>query len=501
MELRNRLRRDVGPVADQVNVGTVHGLCFRIMVRHYAWFGFSDSRLVVASKQDRKDLIKQALAAVGGSQSFAMKRLEQYGSDPTVAPDAVVNAYINLLRKENAVDYTIMVRQVLTAMVASVPWSEIEGQCRCLLVDEIQDADLTQLALYKAASPDRFLAVGDPLQAIYAWRGASPEGVDALAKTCVEYPLTVNFRSSEHIIDAANRFASRSLPTSLVQMSMKGVSRWGADAEIAAYQDDAGAGGIACAPAGSTAILARTNFMLEDWSHRLDAAGIKHRVSGRSERMIDDPGASEALAWLAWPEMPDAGLLLDRALGSAFPAVVRSKVRADAREAGVTVFDVAKTFPIMEKFYNGWDELDLDAKVARAFAVVGTDNGQAMAGIAALLERYKQATPPQHWTAGGFVNWLSSLDAHDDVGPDEPGIHLMTIHAAKGLEFDNVFVVGLGDDQLPWRGDQTDNMAEEARLFYVAITRPRNLLGLVLPPGQVRPSRFLRAVRSTGATA
>ena len=308
-----------------------------------------------------------------------------------------------------------------------------------LFVDEFQDVNPLQQALLDAWRGDRLdlCVVGDPNQAIYAWNGADP---DALHRFPARFPtaevvrLTDNYRSTPQILAVAN---------CVLLGGGRGVDREGAlrtdraggpVPSVHSYDDDrAEAQGVARnvrdhhgpgASWSAQAVLVRTNAQIPALSEALSAAQIPFRVRGAAP-LLDQPEVKAALAGLRRARGTFADAVAD--LVASATDTVGTGDRADERRANV----------------------DALIQLARDFDAV-------------------EASP----TVGGFLSWLSSTTRADQ--PDRYGdaVEITTFHAGKGLEWPVVHLAGLEQGLVPIGHARTgDALAEELRLFYVAVTR------------------------------
>jgi DNA helicase-2/ATP-dependent DNA helicase PcrA len=510
-EIRRRLRRTVGTASDQVYVGTFHSLLFQVIASNWRMFGYTSPRLLVLDREDSKRMLRTALEAASEKRStFAMKELQDYGSGQTPIT-STVRVYRELLQRENVCDYSLLARMVLDGLEGDDPdcrkrevieW--LEGRCEHLIVDEFQDSDTAQYAFYRTFAA-RFCYVADPQQTIYSWRGADERLMARIQedRSAVQLHLSVNRRSAKEIVRVANEFRC-TLPSIVSQPPMEAIE--GAPEGTVRILDEHGIdveNKISTAD-GSVAVIARTNYLVTEWSRRLTNAGIRHHVVGRDDKILEQDDVKLAIAYLAWPELPDVGILAERVLSAeGASTLLKAKFRAEARERDVELYThlmaVDNGFGLrpLQEFYDGFMEQDLGQRVSEACVRARQKRGGvdpvAFDALRLMLAQFLSITPAEYQTGANFVNWLASRDPHDDIR--EGGVQIMTAHSAKGLEFDTVVLVGLGDNEFPYRGDGSDNPSEERRLFYVAMTRAKKVLYLVRPSGKV-PSRYLEEIAS-----
>lgn len=489
-EMRSRLLKLAGPSADGVHVETVHAAWYGIVCQHAKLIGYSDNRLTLVGNDERKRILQAIIKGTSVNITRAIAAVTSTRTPPTSDPAdfAVAKAYRHELVRDNATDYAILYHQMEMLLGHEEVAAEVDARMANLLVDEFQDADRDQYEFFRLRSPERWMVVCDPNQTIYGWRGADPSLIESFAEEekAERFHLTLNHRSTIQIVAAANEFQSQMRGS--VRSAMT-ASVDGPPVQVAPELD--------VAAAGECAVLCRTNWLVDRWSQLLNQSGVPHHVVGRSERLAEAPVIRSALAYLAFRDQPNSGLLLDRicaieSIGTRHNAkLTAATIRQVARETGRTLFDAAADkMPAMSERMEAWSDLSFAGKVMAAFESVipptaETDFSKERDAIASLAERFEQDVKHSQLNGGNFLNWIARLDPSDDT--EAKGVVVMTIHAAKGLEFDTVIVGGLGENELPCRGDAASDPAEEERLFYVAMTRAKRRLILAVPPGPVSP--------------
>jgi DNA helicase-2/ATP-dependent DNA helicase PcrA len=326
-------------------------------------------------------------------------------------------------------------------------------QYRAFTVDEYQDVNLLQQSLLDLWLGDRddLCVVGDDYQAIYAFTGAGPEhllGVPRRFAHALVVRLEDNYRSTPEVLALANRLVPRLGGAEKVLRSAKAggpepVVRGFADADAEGAAIVAAIRALEC-PLDEVAILARTNARLADFEELLHDACIPFQGASLLDR--------EATRRLT--------RRLERSTDAAAPAV-----RAAALEAGW-----------LERLPDklGERELVRQTDLARLVQLASLFDGDAAAFVADLRERFAPGGDGAH------------------------GVNLLTLHRAKGLEFEAVFLPRLEERELPSRqAKSADEIAEERRLLYVGMTRAKRVLWLTWSG---TPSRFLRELGVTAST-
>jgi DNA helicase-2/ATP-dependent DNA helicase PcrA len=326
-----------------------------------------------------------------------------------------------------------------------------QARYRAFTVDEYQDVNLLQQSLLDLWLGDRddLCVVGDDYQSIYGFTGASPRwllGVEERYPAATVVRLESNYRSSPEVLELANRLvpllegAEKTLRATRASGPMPVAQQFvdpeGEDAWIAAEAKRLQAEGT---PYEEMAVLARTNARLADFEEAFHDAGIPFQGSS----LIQREAARRLLK------------LLDRDGSTG----VAQRVRQLAEEAGML-------HSLPDKL--GERELTRQSDLARLVRLAAElDDGEI--------------------TCSGFAAELRNR--FDPGGQSARGVHLMTYHRAKGLEFDAVFLPRLEEKELPSKLARTaDDAAEERRLFYVGITRARRFLAITWSK---RPSPFI----------
>ncbi|MGH1562126.1 ATP-dependent DNA helicase UvrD2 [Mumia sp. DW29H23] len=354
--------------------------------------------------------------------------------------------------------------------------AEIRRQYRWLVVDEYQDVNPLQAALLEQWLGGRhdICVVGDPLQTIYSFAGASPKHLNDFAK---QHPgtqrieLVRNYRSTPQVVAAANAVFARSRREGVVLRAQRdagpGVTYTSYSDEVA--EAEAVAAQILQLRAGGTplrevAILFRTNAQSEAYEEALAARNLPYVVRG-VERFFDRPEVRQAVT-----------LLRGQARGG------------DVGEDGL-VADVRAVLATM-----GYTE------TAPTSAGAQRDRWESLHAVVSMATDLQATQPDADLTA--LVDDLDRRAKHAHA-PIAEGVTLTTLHAAKGLEWDVVFLVGMQEGTVPIAYATDDKgVEEERRLFYVGVTRARDRLevswSLARNPGgrgNRRPSRFLDGLR------
>ncbi|HEX5540881.1 MAG TPA: UvrD-helicase domain-containing protein [Micromonospora sp.] len=468
-ELRARLDGLLGPVADDVTVATFHSLGLAIL-REQAMAAGLGENFRIADDTERAALREEA------------------GDD-----DA---AYIKLLRQQNLIDLDELVTlpvQLLRTEPDLV--RHYRDRWRWVFVDEYQDVDATQYELLRLLSPHdgNLYAIGDPDQAIYSFRGAdvgyflrfSQDFTDARLVR-----LTRNYRSSAPILAAALQAIA---PSTLVHGRRLDPARPDPEAPL-----------VGRYPAAS--VTDEADFVVRT---------IDHLVGGLSHRSLDSGRADGAASTVSFSDIAvlyrtnaQAAPLVEALTRAGVPVQKRSHDRLRDRP-GVDV--IARELRHADGLYGS-----LAARVrlagqilAERYAAPTLDAATGTVGPEDIWSAVELLTPLALRCGDDLPLFLSQLATGAEVDALDPraeAVTLLTLHAAKGLEFPVVFLVGCEDGLLPLRFPGTtptkEEIAEERRLFFVGVTRAQDRLYLSHVRRRLRhggerdcdPSPFLNSI-------
>ncbi len=562
-EMKQRVASLLGMEAPLARVGTFHSLCLRLLRREAHRLGYADG-FQVCDTEDALRLIKDciksesldeeslpprdALRRISGAKNKAISPEEasrRWKLPPAAAAARLYAAYEDRLRRMNAMDFDDLILNVLRLFKEhpdrAALWS---GACRYLLVDEYQDTNPPQYELIRAlsAAHGNLSVVGDEDQAIYRFRGADIGNILSFKE---DFPgaevikLTRNYRSTGAILEAANslvRHNKRRIGKELWTREGKGgkprFTVLPGDREEATFVLGEIARRRGDRDSNETGILYRTNAQSRLFEEALVRAGIPYRIYG-SVRFYERREIRDLLAYLRLALNPSDDVSFrrvlntpTRGLGGAAVEAIETAARAGATSLreGLAAALRAEALPKRAAapaaaFLGLIDGLRQDAsKVSAAellrSVIVETDyeawvRKAESEEAESRLENVDQlvAAAGEASDSGGLQEFLdrSALVNDTDDVKGAGGPSLMTLHSAKGLEFDSVFLVGMEEGLLPHSRtlEAEEEIEEERRLCYVGLTRARSALHLTAAAqrrlyGEPAPTTISRFVAEIG---
>lgn len=554
-EMRERLQIAIGSAAGEVAMGTFHSLCARMLRRDGPLIGI-DRNFAIFDSDDQLSVIKAAFKELNLDEKRVkpstvhgiISNLKNELVTPELfAPDTYINEiaqrvyekYNAILRANNGLDFDDLLMETVRLLRESAPARErLQERTLHVLVDEFQDTNIAQYEMLRliSAKHRNLFCVGDPDQSIYKWRGADYRNAQRLEKDFPELtviPLDQNYRSSQTILDAAmavikrnpnrrhiNLFTEKGPGPRIVQRELYNAE------EEAQYVIDtiAEMARLKAAEPGEVAVMYRTNAQSRALEDAFVRAGQPYRLVGAT-RFYGRKEIKDALAYLRIVNNPADSVSLRRVINVPARGIGDKSiatVEEYARSSNLSMFEVltrgdmsgraAKALADFGGLWKSWVALKDELNVARLFDQImktsgyrdwmrdGTDEGEdRWANVSELRNVAAEAgdTPLQD-----FLNDVALVSETDNVEDNPNAPTLLTLHAAKGLEYKVVFITGLEDGILPHSRtfDKPEDMAEERRLFYVGITRAKERLyllrafrrGLYGPSDATEASRFLR---------
>jgi DNA helicase-2/ATP-dependent DNA helicase PcrA len=562
-EMENRVIDLLGDNARGVTLGTFHATCARILRREAEHLPF-DSNFVIFDEDDQLGLAKRVIAdlniddkqyrplAILNSISNAKNELILPDEYPlqTYRDEVVKRVYIGyqqLLLTNNALDFDDLL--LYTAFLLDDNDSVRERYARRyehVLVDEFQDTNLAQYVLLRRLSSyhNNIFAVGDADQSIYRWRGADYRNVLRFEQ---DYPgaqvilLEQNYRSTQQILDVAMAIIDPNPNRTPKRLfTERGVGERAVlhetydDRQEAAFIVDTIASlvGKKQAQPGEVAVMYRTNAQSRLLEEAFLHAGLPYKLVG-AQRFYGRKEVKDIIAFMRLVQNPNDELSLirvinapPRGVGEKTLQLLRTQAKKIGLNPGTLLMQLGRDFePFKASFpqraliilagfgamLSHWISIVaelpplsimdriIDETDYHAYIDDGTDEGNER--WENIIELRRLAAEYQDRTISDFLEDVALVSDQDTIEASANVPTLLTLHAAKGLEFRVVFIAGLNDGTLPHSRsfDDLEAMQEERRLLYVGITRAKDRLYLVYAqnrnafgyPDPVDPSRFL----------
>ncbi len=534
-EMRERVAVMLGRPVDGLWLGTFHALAARLLRRHAEKVGLTSS-FTILDTDDQIRVLKQVMETAGiDIHRFApaalLARISRWkdrglpaGKVPASEESdfargrvrALYAAYQERLRELNAADFGDLLLHTTEILRTNADILEsVQRAFKYIMVDEYQDTNLVQYFLLRllAQSHRNICCVGDDDQSIYSWRGAEIENILRFEK---DFPgarvvrLERNYRSTAPILAAASALIAHnesrlgktlhahSSPSGATKVTVLGV--WDSDEEarvVGAEIERLSRDGEAL---GSMAVLVRAGFQTRPFEERLIALGLPYRVVS-GQRFYERQEIRDAIAYLRVLAQPADDLAFERianvprrGLGEqamrslhvlrrerAIPLTAAAEALAAEARSGRAGRALAG---LLANFARWREVLRRQGHVAAYEAVLDesgyrdfwrNDNAPEAAGRLENLKELGQALADFE-SLESFLEHVA-LVMENDGASDTERVSLMTLHAAKGLEFDTVFLPGWEEGLFPSQRTLEESggpgLEEERRLAYVGITRAR----------------------------
>ena len=541
-ELKSRLEARLGEAGQDVNASTFHSACVRILRRDAERLGFPKS-FTIYDSDDQKRVMKDVYKELMVDDKFLNPRsaLSQIGrmKDQLISPKDALSAqadtkeglvakiydlYARKLRAAGAMDFDDLIYHTVCLLQDNPDILEYyQNKFRYILVDEYQDTSVAQFHLVRmlASGHNNVCVVGDDDQSIYRFRGATIENILNFEQ---HFPgaqvirLEQNYRSTSHILDAANCVIKNN-------SGRKGKTLWtenGAGEKVFHYlaeneHEEAshvatiiGANLKKGAELKDHAILYRMNAQSGPIETYFARAGIPYKIVG-GQRFYDRKEIKDVLAYMCIVANPQDDLRLRRIInepGRKIGGTTLDRIAEIANGLGVSMLEVcqhAREYPALAragsalagfcKIYDdlceAHDTMPLDGFVTELLEVTGyramleadkekgPDRLENVGQLISSVRTYADQKGPEASLAG-FLEEVALISDIDSYNEDSDVVVLMTMHAAKGLEFNYVFIVGMEEGVFP--SDMVrysdEELEEERRLCYVGITRAKKELYL-----------------------
>ncbi len=564
-EMKNRVATLMGAQIPELNVSTFHSFCARFLRKEAGRIGY-ESSFTIFDADDSETLAKNCIKDLNlsGSQFAPRAQAKKISSAKNKLINAaefasnaggyfeeatarIFSLYQKKLRECNAMDFDdLLVNTVILLRDFEEVGSHYRNRYRYLMVDEYQDTNHVQYLLLQhlLGEHKNLSVVGDEDQSIYGWRGADIRNILDFEK---DFPgakiikLEQNYRSTNNILDAASAVISRN-------QARKGKKLWSknetgekikllyvdsADEEALNIVNQIKMGRESGTPLKEMVILYRTNAQSRAFEEQLRRNNLPYQIFGGLSFYLRKE-IKDLMAYLKLIANPKDDISFQRivnypkrGLGDKSVADIAALAAQDNRSFYDIVLHIdsypaltprskkLKEFTaVIEKYRKQKDERPVDLLVQDLVAelkiidellsedlIIGqtkVENIEAFIEGAAEFARHNGEATLDNYLAE--ISLFTDLDSYSEI---DDKITLMTIHSAKGLEYDTVFLVGLEEGLFPLGQTISEPMEleEERRLFYVGATRARKQLVLSSASRRYRfgevismPSRFINEI-------
>lgn len=541
-EMKERVFALIGDVASSVWLGTFHSICVKILRNHAELVGLKNN-FTILGDDDQKRLIKQICEAEGVDvQKYPPQALLDKISrwkDKGLTVDKIQSDFkenvVTMVYKKyqarlielNCVDFGDILLYCLNILLSNADvLAKYQDRFKYIMVDEYQDTNVTQYLFLRLLSQKNrnICCVGDDDQSIYSWRGAEIENILRFEK---DFPdaktvrLERNYRSTANILSAASnlighnegrlgktlKVAENSPARQSDNSKVKVVSTYSGEDEAKYVVEEVENLCRNGQKYSNMAVLVRTAFQTREFEEKFIAEAIPYQVIG-GPKFYERAEIRDALAYFRVVVQPDDDLAFERIINKparGIGAKSIEKFQMEARSNHISLYmaveKLLKEGGISGKSKNALIELmDNFADWRRSLHAIRPDELATLiledSGYIEMLKQDKSPDAPgrlenlkelisvlsdeeKYPNLAEFLEHVSLVMDKDDA-MDTNKVMLITLHSAKGLEFDVVFLPGWEEGLFPHQRSLDENgteaLEEERRLAYVAITRARRTL-------------------------
>ena len=555
-EMRDRISIKLNNVANDIFVGTFHSFGLKIIRENYKDLGF-DKNISIIDREDMNSILKKILKELNidvkqipvkyviNKISFAKNENltpEEYSKfmkgyiDETVIK--VYSKYTSVLKKNNSVDFDDLLVLPLQLFKNNKEILEkYQERYKYILVDEYQDTNTVQYDLCKvlASKYKNIFVVGDIDQSIYGWRGANFENILNFEKDYKDAKLIIleeNYRSTKNILDAANSVVKNNvkrkeknlISTKEVGEKIKYIRCYSEVDEAKEVVEEIKKLILSGKKYSDIGVLYRTNAQSRVIEEALLKENIPYKVVG-SYYFYNRKEIKDLIAYLTLIYNHKDNESLERIINVPKRKIGNKtieKIRNDANEKGISMFEaindgIAIDFKnlilklteesknvnlsdLIDKILN-WSGMRKELETIGGIdSEIRLENLEEFKSIALAFEER------EIYSLEEFLENIALVSDFGQYKDVEDCVNVMTLHSAKGLEFDVVFLTGMEENVFPhFRSiDNEDELEEERRLCYVGITRAKEKLYLLNTKRRTlygrtdmnAPSRFISEISS-----
>ena len=546
-EMRFRVAQynEISHLCGDLWMGTFHSVCLRILRSNWAAAGLRRDFLIYG-EDDQKSVLKRVITDLGlDTKEFnpsdwvdKISNLKDKGifdvekMGLSNISQKIVKAYNAELLNLGAVDFGDIILFVLKLFENNQEiLHKYQNQFKYILVDEFQDTNAAQMALLKMLTKDKeqpnICCVGDDDQSIYSWRGAEIRNILEFEKTYIGAKiirLETNYRSSANILGAANSLIKNNMGRLGKDLRPVNIADTGEPVYVLTVPSDWDEARFVADTISRNAnnnfsnfaVLIRAGSISRTFEEEFTSRGVPYKLVG-AQKFYDRAEIRDAIAYIRLLVYPFDNISFERIISKPRRGFGDSAI-AKLRESGKSFMDALKTTKLSAKqnvaaneflsvFDFDWQNTTPKDAVQQLLERSGylkmwreskdTDAPERLEHIRELIN----GVVSKYDTLPAFLEHaaLMMTDDNDNETGDKNVVSIMTIHAAKGLEFNTVFLPAWEEGVFPNEKKSDNDMEEERRLAYVAITRAR--VRVIITNAMVRtvfgqrmyqmPSRFI----------
>ncbi len=568
-EMSERIRALTGKRLSNLTLATFHAFGVQVLRHHIEYLGFKNN-FSIYDQNDKISLLKEVVRELkidqeevdfyDAAQVFSsIKTGRSRWDEDTIRMKPMYEEYQEHLQVYNAVDFDDL---IMLPIRLFEEYPEVlqyyRKKFRYLMIDEFQDTSSAQYRFMKhlAEESRNICVVGDDDQSIYSWRGANYLNITRFESDFperVEIKLEQNYRSTRHILNAANSLIAHNTNRKLKNL-WTGIE--GGKALEIYYPEDEMREAEFISEMIKTlvmrekyryhdfGILVRTNSLTATIENSLLAENIPYRVSG-GQSFFQRKEIKDVTAYLRVLANPDDDINILRIINTPRRGIGKTtlqKIRDIAEKKNYSLYSAisalrwSQTSPIGSRAKESLEEFVGLIEYYRELILTGKQMAETARSLVDridywghLLQEYSTNDRAARWkyqnistflelfqrwennpdnldpNIFGYLNRISLITRDDDEDEEKGKLNLMTIHASKGLEFEIVFLAGVEGHLIPHARaveENPENLEEERRLFYVAITRAREKLYItscrtrrvMREKNECVPSPFLREI-------
>ena len=569
-EMKLRVQELIGSVADSVWLGTFHSICVKILRRHAEFVGLK-SNFTILDEDDQKRVVKQILQAEGIDEkkyppAALVEKISRF-KDKNLTPEQIARdfkgnvttmvyqKYQARLKELNAVDFGDIIMYVLQIFLAHQEVLEnYQSQFKYIMVDEYQDTNVTQYLLLRllAQKHGNICCVGDDDQSIYSWRGAEIENILRFEKDFANarvIRLEQNYRSTANILTAASclirhndgrlgktlRVAKNSPANMCNNEKIKLISTYSGTEEALTLVREIENLHRQNFEYSQMAILVRTAAQMRVLEEKLIAEAVPYQVIG-GPKFYERAEIRDVLAYLRVIAQSGDDLAFERIINKParhIGATSVKKFKDYAAQNHMSLFDAVRQMADLKLIsgqllsssvelmghFDEWQKAAKELKLAELAERVCEETGyidmlksEDSVESEGRIENIRElinvmSDEAEYPTLDAFLEHVSLVTETDNVTSSN-NVMLMTLHSAKGLEFDVVFLPGWEEGLFPHERALSEGgtaaLEEERRLAYVALTRAKQKVYIYVAFARqifgqwenCEPSRFLNELPS-----